>query len=150
MNKLRIFQFVALTFLITGGTTAFAESDPWRLQLRNETSCEFTLSHHANSNKLKFTGNFEECDSVLEITHNQVSSKLAIVDAPAERGGSAYIVHAHGSVLKTLKISYRGTEEDTLQFRLQKNNLKLFTTKEEINLVIAADGSINIKSRKYL
>jgi hypothetical protein len=148
MIMLRTFLFLALIILVTDSTPALAGKDPWRLELRSEATCEFTLWHVEKNSKLKFSSKFEFCDSVLEISRYTVSNKIAIIDAPSERGGSAYIVHAHGGAMKTLNISYQGTDEDSLEFRLQGNNLKLYTTAEEINLVIAADGSIKIKSRK--
>ncbi len=124
-----------------------ASGQPWHFELKNDTSCDFTLTHQTHDARQHFKGTFEPCDPVLDISHHVLSRHMAIVDAPVERGGSAYVFHATGSAIHHLKLHYLGADEDALAFALKGNTLKLATSREVIYLHILKNGQIKLNHR---
>ena len=124
-----------------------ATAQPWQFELASDTSCDFTLTHQTHEARQRFKGTFEPCDPVLGIAHHVLSPRLAIVDAPVERGGDVSVFHATGSSIRALKLHYLGADEDALAFSLAGHTLKLATSREVIYLHISNNGPIKLKNR---
>jgi hypothetical protein len=119
----------------------------WTLTTDSDAGCEFSVVHRSPGKALTFRGEFDSCDSVLSIDLRPVSDAIAIVDAPQERGGSAYVLHRMNQTIHRLAVDYMGTDEDGLQYKLAGKRLILSTTLEEIRISIRDNGTLALEGR---
>jgi hypothetical protein len=130
--------------------TPSAASKPerlWALTTDSDAGCEFSVVHRGLGKALTFRSEFDPCDSVLSIDLHRVSDVIAIVDAPQERGGSAYVLHRTNQEIHRLMVDYVGTDEDGLDSKLVGKQLILSTTLEEIRISIRDNGTLALERR---
>lgn len=135
--------------------TSFAKiekfSPNWQIETDDNGFCHYTLTHIDHAKKLRLsaeatgTNYSDECSAVLDIYPYAVSSNLALIDAPTERGGMATIVRIKNNQIFTQFFHYTGTDEDSLDYKLNGNRLKLFTSTWKKTFILQNDGKIVTK-----
>jgi hypothetical protein len=144
----RLRQILFLTLMMSFSSLCFSQQNRyWSFNLKSKGPCAFTISNRATAVPLEFSGDFSNCDSIVEISSNYPSSRIAIVDAAEERGGHVFVFHATDKRLHSIYLNYRSGDEDSLEAKLVGNTIILLTSRDELRIKIATNGSMSLISR---
>ena len=137
---------ITATLLFLCGQS-IAKENLWSFTTAPER-CDFIISNQNEHTRSDFKGKFNNCESVLDIVHHEVTNTIALIDAQEERGGYLYVVRAFNNTLKSLYLTYMGGDEEVIEYQIRGNVLKLSTSVEVIEISIENDGSIKLLSRR--